>query len=210
MWVERDPDAVNVAHHQVIARGTVELDQAELRPVPVDAVDRFGVADAHLAVLSDVVLGAGLGERAAVGAGLALRPRRVGRRHVDDERVVPTFKEAVGRVEDDVGVEIVVADLPGQVFAEERVLARLARAAGPDNEVLGLRPKGGVQQQVSVIDHVPVRPVSAMPRTIYFWPIKKIAIMGNDVKTVAAISSPGTGSPCAICHLRKASPIATV
>ena len=201
---------MHIAYDQIVAGGAIELDQAQFGLLPADAIGRNGVTDAHLAVLPDVAFGSCLGKRSAIGAAFPLCGRGIGSGDVDYEGVVPALVEVVGAIEDHIGVEVVVADFPGQLFAEQWVLAGFARPPRRYGELIGLRPERGIQQQVSGIDHVPVRPVSAMPRTIYFWPMKKITIMGSDVNTVAAISSPGTGSPWAICQRRKARPMATV
>jgi len=132
--IEADAGPVRPARHQVVVLRAFELHQPQVRLGPRDPVTRLGVAHAHLAHFGIV---------------LRLRPVGDGRaadRIIDDERAVPTLIKPTGGVAPNVGVQVVVADLPGLVLSEQRIRGVLLRLADPQRGVLHARHDTSVEQ----------------------------------------------------------------
>ena len=103
------------AHDKVIGGRSVEVDDAERRLLPADAIGGYGVEQAFFTLGFTVRI---------PGSPVQWRPIR---RLVDDEGFIPALEAAFVFVVDDVGIHVVQARFPGfgrvgeVVFDEERV-----------------------------------------------------------------------------------------
>ena len=107
-------DKLDLPAHQLGQVLTIAPLQGEIGDIRLDR-NRIGQAFA-----------VDIGQRGAIDPAFPLYDRSIRNRHIENEGIVPALIEDVRRVEDIVGVQVVVANLPRQFFAEQRVFACFA------------------------------------------------------------------------------------
>jgi hypothetical protein len=114
----------------------VKFDQSQRGLLPVQTIAGFGVADPHFAIMWAVALGGSLG---AWG---------IGDDGIGNEWAIPAAIHLPRLIEEDVWVEIVEANLPRLIFAEERIRRVLVNGSQPQGHALRLFDHPPVEDEI--------------------------------------------------------------